>query len=59
MNILNTFALFDLGNIKLPFNPHGFIEMLKYMGIGMLAIFVLIGIIVLVTMLINKIFSGK
>ena len=29
------------------------------MGIGMLTIFIIIGIIILFTMLINKIFSGK
>ncbi len=40
-------------------NVQAFIENLKYMGIGMLGIFIVIGIIVLSTMLINKIFSSK
>ena len=40
-------------------NVQAFIENLKYMGIGMLGIFIVIGIIVLTTMLINKIFSSK
>ncbi len=32
---------------------------LKYMGIGMLGIFIVIGIIVIATILVNKIFSGS
>lgn len=47
----------DLTNIT--FEPANFLDMLYYMGIGMLVIFVLIGAIILVTMLINKIFSKK
>ena len=39
------------------FNPDGFLEMLPYMGKGMLVIFALIGVIILATLLINKIFS--
>ena len=41
------------------FKPSKFLDMLSYMGIGMFVIFVLIGIIILVTVLINKIFSGS
>lgn len=37
------------------FNPMAFVENLSYMGIGMLAIFVSIGIIVGVTVVLNKI----
>ena len=44
---------------KLVFDPAQFVKMFPYMGKGMLVIFVLIGVIILVTMLINKIFSGK
>ena len=36
------------------FNGFAVIESLKYMGLGMLGIFVSIGIIVLVTTLLNK-----
>jgi hypothetical protein len=36
------------------FNPMAFVENLSYMGTGMLGIFVAIGIIVLVTILLNK-----
>ncbi len=44
---------------NLEFRPEGFLEMLSYMGKGMLVIFILIGVIVLVTSLVNKIFSKK
>ncbi|MBE6619634.1 MAG: oxaloacetate decarboxylase [Ruminococcaceae bacterium] len=40
-------------------NAYAFIENLKYMGVGMLGIFLVIGMIVLCTMLINRLFSGK
>ena len=36
-----------------------FIENLPYMGKGMLVIFVIIGVIILATLAINKIFSDK
>ena len=42
---------------KLNFEPERFVEMLLYMGKGMLIIFILIGVIVLFTSLTNKIFS--
>ena len=41
------------------FEPGKFIEMLPYMGLGMLTIFVIIGILILTTMVINKICSKK
>ena len=44
---------------NLDFNPMAFVENLQYMGIGMLVIFVIIGVIILATTLINKIFSKK
>ena len=43
--------------MNLMFNPMAFIENLKYMGVGMLVIFVIIGIIILATKLINYLFS--
>ena len=46
-----------LGNLT--FEPMNFVKMLSYMGKGMLVIFVLIGAIILVTLLINKVFSHK
>ena len=39
------------------FNPMAFVDNLKYMGIGMLAILISMGVIVLVTVLLNKIFK--
>ncbi len=39
------------------FEPMAFIDNLKYMGVGMLVIFVVIGLIILTTMLINWLFS--
>lgn len=36
-----------------------FITNLRYLAVGMLSIFIVIGIIVLVTILLNKIFSKK
>ena len=39
------------------FNPMAFVENLKHMGVGMLVIFVVIGMIILTTMLINWLFS--
>ena len=41
------------------FHPFSFVENLKYMGIGMLVIFAVIGVIAMATVLINKIFSDK
>ena len=42
---------------ELFFEPGNFIENLKYMGIGMLVIFMVIGIIILAISLINYLFS--
>lgn len=41
------------------FNPHAFIDNLYYMLYGMLGIFVVIGIIIALTYLLNYIFSGN
>lgn len=43
----------------LGFDPSRAVDMLKHMGTGMLVIFVIIGIIILSTVAIQKIFSGK
>ena len=43
--------------VNLEFNPLAFIDNLKYMGVGMLVIFVVIGIIILATKLVNYLFS--
>ena len=41
------------------FNPINFVNQLPRMGIGMLVIFVVIGLIILTTMLINWLFAEK
>ena len=46
-----------MGNMT--FNPMAFIENLKYMGQGMLGIFIVIGLIMSVTFILNKVFSKK
>ena len=43
--------------VNLVFNPLAFVENLKLMGVGMLVIFVVIGIIILATKLVNYLFS--
>ena len=49
---------FLTGNaVNLDFNPMAFVENLQYMGVGMAVIFVIIGVIILATMLINYLFS--
>lgn len=45
--------------LNIEFEPSRFLDMLQYMGKGMLVIFVIIGVIILATVLINKIFSKK
>ena len=44
--------------VSLEFNPMAFVENLQYMGVGMLVIFVVIGIIILATKLVNYLFSN-
>lgn len=39
------------------FEPMNFVANLKYMGLGLLCIFIVIGIIILATLLVNKLFS--
>jgi len=43
--------------VNLEFNPIAFVENLKHMGVGMLVIFVVIGIIILATKLVSYLFS--
>lgn len=47
----------ELGELN--FAPERLPKMLGYMGIGMLIIFVIIGVIILSTLTINKVFSKK
>ncbi len=41
------------------FDPMQFINNLSYMGLGMLGIFVVMGIIIAVTALLNRLLPGK
>lgn len=40
-------------------NPMNFIYNLKYMGTGMLGILIVIGVIILLTMILNKVTAKK
>ena len=40
-------------------NPMNFVSNLYYMGVGMLSIFIVIGVIILATVLLNKLTSRK
>ena len=44
---------------KLQFAPIEFIENLKYMGVGMLGVFIIIGVITAATYAIGKFTAGK
>ena len=41
------------------FNPMNFISNIRFLAVGMLSIFIVIGIIILITVVLNKIFSKK
>ena len=41
------------------FNPSAFVENLKYMGLGMLGIFIVIGVIILSVVVLNKATAPK
>ena len=45
--------------MNIVWNPTAFLDRLSNMGVGMLVIFVVIGLIILTTMLINWLFSKK
>lgn len=41
------------------FEPYRFVEFLRYMGVGMLGVFMIIAIIMLSTYVIGRVTSGK
>lgn len=45
--------------MELEFIPQNFVNNLSYMGKGMLIIFIIIGVIIGATLLVNKVFSKK
>ena len=57
MQFLTTTPVIEEGP-QIIFDPINFVENLEYMGVGMLVIFVIIGIIILSTKLINYLFSN-
>ncbi len=58
MNLLN--AMFGLlAKTSIEWHPKESLDVLPMMGKGMLVIFVIIGVIIISTLLINKIFSKK
>ena len=57
LSLLTALAATAENGSSIIFQPGNFVSNLKYMGLGMLVIFVVIGIIILVTMMINKLFS--
>jgi hypothetical protein len=44
---------------EITFDPLNFVENLRYMGFGMLGIFVVIGLIVISTVVLNRVTAGK
>lgn len=62
MNLMNMVYLFVTCNILTPFleiHPKMFVENLKYMGIGMLCIIIVMAVIIGVVLLLNKITAKK
>ena len=62
MNFFNTLlsAAQSAGtSLEIEFVPSRFIDMLSYMGKGMLVIFVIIGILIGITMILNNVLSKK
>ena len=57
INILSAAPVAEETAAQISFQPLNFVENLQYMGIGMLVIFAVIGVIVLTTVLINKVFA--
>lgn len=64
-NATDTEGETEIGGVDAPtdqeftFSPSAFAENLKYMGVGMVGIFLVIGIIILATVVLNRVFSGK
>lgn len=59
-NTLSAAGGTSAGNdIDLAFEPGNFVKMLPYMGKGMVVIFAIIAVIIIATVIINKVFSNK
>ena len=56
---VTTTGTVDESDSTIEFHPENFMSSLSYMGTGMIGIFIVIGLIVLATVLLNKLFSDK
>jgi hypothetical protein len=45
--------------LNLEFYPDGFTRNIQYMGLGMLGIFVVVGVVILLTLVLNKVTTKK
>ena len=41
------------------FNPMNFVTNLRYLAVGLVSIFAVIGVIIIITVILNKIFTKK
>ncbi len=57
MNLTNILLDAANGGIDVDFQPQNFVANLGYMGKGMIAIFVVIGVIMAATAILNKVFK--
>ena len=46
-------------SLGINFTTENMVESLKFLGVGMLSIFAVIGVIIIITVLLNKIFSNE
>lgn len=49
----------DSAFASLQIEPANFVNNLSYMGLGMLGIFIVIGLVMIMTFVLNRVFSGK
>ncbi len=57
MNLLSAVLSAAAEQPTMFFKPENFVKYLENMGVGMLVIFVIIGVIILTTVMVNKTFS--
>ena len=58
-NVVGDVAENAVENMEFMFEPINFIKYLPKLGIGLVIIFVIIGILIGITMLLNRVFSDK
>ena len=57
--MFNNFILNNIIPVAFKTDPMNFVGNLKYMLSGMVAIFIVIGVIIILTTILNKVFSKK